>query len=520
MRTASQGTIRRRIAVVLGAVLTLSAGLLSATATPGSAATPGGLTVGLDLTGNGIPTEFDPVQYTGPAGFFSYNWPIYAGLLRETPSGAYVPDLASKVVVADPSTINVTLRPGLVFSNGTLLDATAVKSALERDLTNRNPGGIDSTVQALSSVDVGGSDSLVLHFSQPVAATFYPLLAGQETFLALPTGASNGATNTNVVGAGPFTLKSFAAGQKIVLVKNPRYWDAKSIRLPGITFVNVPAGPQQINAVRAGTVDVETGIPSSDVPAVQGAQGLQLNSTFNNGNVFYASVCKSSGPLANLKVRQALNIALDRATINKALFGGTAQPAWSIIPSSGAYYDKSLSNIYAYNPQKAKKLLAQAGYPHGFTLTMMPWPDTQTDQMATVLQSQWKKIGVTTTIVQTSNYVTDLFQDNKAEIGLNPATLSGVQEITSGYVPGAVGNLCGYTNPTLDALANKLQATAPTSPELPAVWHQVEDFIAKNALSVYVVFWPIVTVASTAVKHLQVIPAPGGVLNYWSASLS
>ncbi len=518
---AGERVIRRGLAFLLMATIALTGALLSGVAAmTASAATPGELTVGLDLTGNGIPTEFDPVQYTGPAGFFTYNWPIFAGLLRLTPSGAYVPDLASNVTVTDSSTITVTLRSGLEFSNGTPLNAAAAKAALVRDLTNHNPGGIDSTVQALSSVDANGPTSLVLHFSQPVAATFYPLLAGQETFIALPTGSSNGATNTNVVGAGPFTLKSYEAGQKIVLVKNTHYWDAKSIRLSGITFVDVAAGPQQINTVRAGTVDVDTGIPSSDVAAVKGVPGLQLNSTFTNGNVFYASVCKSSGPLANLKVRQALNIALDRTSINKALFAGTAQPAWSIFPSSSAYYDKSLTNIYAYNPEKARKLLAQAGYKNGFTLTMMPWPDTQADQMAAVLQSQWKKIGVKTTIIQTSNYVTDLFQDNKAELGLNPATLSGVQEITSGYVPGAVGNLCGYKNPTLNTLTTQLQATAPSSPALPSVWRGVQDFIAKNALSVYVVFWPTVTVASTKVKHLQVIPAPGGVLNYWAAAVS
>ena len=86
------------------------------------------------------PIEFDPAQFNSSACCFDYDWPIYAGLLRETTSGAYVPDLASSVTIPNSTTIDVQMRPGLVYSNGTPLNAAAVKAGYERNLANPHTG--------------------------------------------------------------------------------------------------------------------------------------------------------------------------------------------------------------------------------------------------------------------------------------------------------------------------------------------------------------------------------------------
>ena len=511
---------RRAACVVAAFGLVVSAQVaLGAKALSAGAASGGILTVGTPLQGTNT-VEFDPVQFTGPVASFPYGWPIYAGLLRETTDGSYVPDLASKVTVPDPSTIDVTVRPGVVYSNGTPLDAAAVKAAFQRNLTNPLAGAWNPVMYDLSSIDVTGRQTLVLHFSQPVASTFYTLLADEESFLALPTGASNGAENTNVVGAGPFMLKSYTPGQKIVLVKNPRYWNAKSIALSGITFVNVPLGPQQVTTLQSGTADVVVGLPVSDVPALKANPNLQVKSSFPDANYIFAPVCKSSGPLASLNVRQALNFATNRLAINTALLAGKGEPAWSIFPSSSAFYDSSLTNIYPYNVKKAKQLLAQAGYPNGFSTTMMVLPSALDDQVAAVLQSEWQQIGVAVQLVPTSNFVTDLFRQNKAQIGLVPAGLTGIQKITTEYIPPANGDLCGYSSPTLTALTSQLEALPPTSPQVKNLWKQIQNFVIKNALSIYIDFAPLITGAQKSVKNLQAIPYVGGVLNYWVISVS
>jgi peptide/nickel transport system substrate-binding protein len=486
----------------------------------GAASSGGGvITVSYDLSGQINPIEFDPSQFNSGACCFGYDWPIYAGLLRETTSGGYVPDLASSVTIPNSTTIDVTMRPGLVYSNGTSLNAAAVKAGYERNLSNKNTGAGTAASQALSSIDVTGTDTLVLHFSSAVASSFYPLLADQESFMALPTGPSTGVPNTNVVGAGPFVLKSYMPGQKIVLVKNPKYWDASAIKLSGITFINVPLGPQQLNALESGLVEVG-GIPDSDLPTLKNLTNLQTSSTFPDANYFFVPVCKSSGPLANLKVREAMNDAINRKAINNALLFGKGEPAWSLFPTGSNYYDPSLTNYYAYNPQKAKQLLAQAGYPHGFSTSIMALPETDTAQLETVLQAQWKQVGIQVQIVQSSNYVTDLYSDHKAAMGLNPSGLPGIEKLTTQFVPGSIGDICNYNNPTLNSITNQIQALPPSSPKLKSEWIAAQDFVIKNALGFYIVYSPNVSVAAKSVKNLQNIPYVGGVLNYWVVSVS
>ena len=193
-------------------------------------------------------------------------------------------------------------------------------------------------------------------------------------------------------------------------------------------------------------MDIE-GIPVNDIPALKAQTQLQSNSLFVDASYFFVPICKSSGPLANVKVRQALSYATDRVSINKALIYGKGEPAWSIFPSTSSFYDKSLTNDYAYNLKKAKALLAQAGYPHGFSTTIIALPEAITDQLATVLQGEWKKIGVKLSIVQSSNYVTDLYTDHKAQLGLNPEGLPGIDKITTNYTPGDVGDIVQLQQP-------------------------------------------------------------------------
>ena len=115
--------------------------------------------------------------------------------------------------------------------------------------------------------------------------------------------------------------------------------------------------------------------------------------------------------------------------------------------------------------------------------------------------------------------MTDLYTDNKAQMGLNPQGLPGIQKLTTQYTPGDVGDLCNYNNPTLNKLTNEVEALPPSSPKLRSVWVQIQRFVAPNALSVYVDYAPEVTVAKKDVTHLQVIPYVGGVTNYWVVSV-
>ena len=520
MKSKAKEATRRITMFVMVLGLVLSAQVLVAAGNgAGAASNAGVLTVGYDLTGSSVPVEFDPVKFTVASGNLAYDLPIYGGLLRETPSGDFVPDLASKVTVVNPSTIYITVRPGEVFSDGTPFTAAAVKAGLERNITTTNKSGFNTSLYAISSIDVTGTDSLVLNFSQPVANTFYPLLANQEAFIVSPTAAAAGTLGTDPVGAGPFMFKSYTTAEKLVLVKNPKYWDAKNIHLAGITFVSVPAGPQQISALESGEVNALDSLPPSDIPVLKGQSSLQVTSSFQDGGMYWVPMCKSSGPLANVDVRLALNYAINRVAINDSLLYGKGEPAWTLFPSTLALYDKSLTGYYAYNPTKAKKLLAEAGYPHGFSTTILPLPEPATDQIATVLQSEWKQIGVSVQILQSTNFVNDFYVRHIAAMAVNPTISTGLGKLNP-FIVGEIGDDCNYSNPTLTALIAKATASPAGSPELKAVWDQIQEFVAKNALIIPVDYAPTVAAASKSVKDLQNVPYIGGLLSYWTMSVS
>jgi peptide/nickel transport system substrate-binding protein len=517
--------VLHRIARVLIVAICVALALLTPSFGGGrdarAAASRGGnLRVGQDLSGTSVgPVHFDPAEFTVASGYFPYTWPIYAGLLRLTSAGSYVPDLASKVTVPDPQTIEITLRPKLVFSDGATLDADAVKAGIERNLGTANKGAFNASLFAISSIDVANPQSLTLHFSTPVASTFYPQLADQDTFIVSPKAIAAGDVDSAPVGAGPFVLEKFTTGDQIVLAKNPRYWNAKSIKLDGITFVNVSAGPQQINALKSDLVGAITGLAPNTVPALKGSGSLQVKSSFQDGQFLWMPMCKASGPLADKQVRQALSYAVDRKAINEALLYGQGEPAWSLFASDSALYDKSLTGVYAYNTKKAKKLLKQAGYPDGFSTSIVALPSPITDQVAQVVQEQWKKIGVNVDIVPTTDYVNDFYVRQVAEIGIVPSTRTGLNKVTGPYEPGSIGNACSYRDPTLHDLATKAQSLPPDSPQLKQVWDDMQQFVITNALSVYLDYTPVVAAGATNVQHLSTIPYIGSVLDYWSISI-
>src|ERR1700729_4078307 len=126
------GLVSKRLtmAVMAGGLLLTALVPLAGSAPAGAASggNYGTLKTGYALSSGINPIEFDPAQFTTSACCFSYDWPIYAGLLRETTSGTYVPDLASAATVVNPTTIDITIRQGVVYSNGTPLNAAAVKA--------------------------------------------------------------------------------------------------------------------------------------------------------------------------------------------------------------------------------------------------------------------------------------------------------------------------------------------------------------------------------------------------------
>ena len=104
-------------------------------------------------------------------------------------------------------------------------------------------------------------------------------------------------------------------------------------------------------------------------------------------------------------------------------------------------------------------------------------------------------------------------------MGLLSATRPGLQKVSGPYVPGSIGNACSYSDPTLNQLVNEVGQLGPNSPRYTALWNQIQEFVIKNALSIYVDFIPSVAAASKHVRNFHVLPYLGPVVDYWDVSV-
>ena len=450
----------------------------------------GTLRYAIDLSES--PITFDPTKATIYDTSDVVGQLLYDTLLYQQPNGALTPELATKATIVNPETISVTLRPGLKFQDGTPLNAAAVKFTILRNLAAKSIA-FPAEFGDVSSVDVTGDLGLTINLSGPDAGAFYPDLAGLETMPVSPAAVQRNDPDpvTNPMGAGPFRVKQYVADQSLLFVKNPDYWNAKNIKLGAIEFVQATTGtPAAINELKAGTVDAITSDPTQ-LGALKGG-GIETSTASSPTSKLYFPLCTTHSPLDNLKVRQALNYGLNKVAINKALAGGHGQPAWALVPATSDLYPANLTNYYAYDPAKAKQLLAQAGYAKGLTLTMIPTPLPVTQSLAAIAQEEWKQIGVNLEIQTSSNYVQDVFINHIVDLTDANVDRSGLDALSFLYTPGHLGDLCGYQNPTLTSLINQLGALAPTDPEYVKLWQQAQDFVVKNALDVWGIWLPTV----------------------------
>ncbi len=449
----------------------------------------GTFTYSADIAASGG-VAFDPIK-----GFRQTDEPyqaaLYDTLLRKRPNGAIEPGLALDATAVDASTIEVKLRPNLKFSDGTSLDAEAAKFSLLRTRNGPNPQAFKGELLLLTDVVVVNPTTFQIKLKEPSAGAYFPLLYGNETTIVSPTAVKAGKDlNANPVGAGPFTLVSYTDGQKIVFKKSPTSWDADKIKLAGFTVVAIAAGPQNQTALRAGQINM-TGVGTKDVATLTGS-GFKIYQRGDSDSVLMLPICKTTKPLDQKIVRQALEYATDLDELNKALYDGQAEPMQALFVKDSPYFPKSLDGKYKYNPDKAKQLLAQAGVPNPDIGVITISGSEQTQRLAEVLQAQWAKVGVKLKIVPSTQIVDDFFIGAKQPLFTLPFARGGISKVTTLYVGDTAGNVCHYNNTLLNTQVQQLSALAQDSPEAIKLWQQIQENLFEDAASIWGLFTPII----------------------------
>ncbi|MFI2507327.1 ABC transporter substrate-binding protein [Streptomyces sp. NPDC018972] len=490
----------RTRATALGAALaTVLVPALSACG--GDAASANGAAT-LKWTSTYFPAHWDPVV-SGSGAQFRELALVYASLTRTDTTGKAVPDLAESWEYNDKGDrITFHLRPGLKFSDGEPVNAAAVKAAVERAQKQKN-SALFGDLTSIESVEAKGLDAVV-HLNQ--VDYQIPQLLGQRVLqIASPkAAASPEKLDQNPVGAGPFTVTQLVPGTKAVLKKNPDYWDAENIHIDQVELTSAPDASTVVSGLQTGVYNFADIDPSQAEAAKKAGLDVFVQPGFNASNI---SLNVNKAPFDNDKVVDAVRHAVDRREfVDKLTFGygeATDQP----FPKGYVAYDPESADAYPYDPQKSKKLLAEAGYEAGDIKLDLVIPAE--DPQAEIVQSQLAEVGITVDIKIDKNWATPFFaKDLTFSLYSTTGRDSAAQTLTAHFGPDGPLNLSSPYQPDgFEAAVAKVRRTPLDAPEYPEVLRAATRAGLESKALVFTYSSPNLIAKSKSISGLPKIPA-------------
>lgn len=454
----------------------------------------------------GIESEADVLDPHRAGGWvtFRINRQIFESLVTEdlskpsseAPIPPLKPGLAESWEVS-PDGLRYTfyLRKGVKFHDGTDFNAEAVEFNIRRVwdpdfeyYDARSAGNLEKTYGYLKEINVIDPYTIELVLEKPFSPFLRMLAQGSmgSAGIVSPTALKewgNDLFAEHPVGTGPFKFEERVRGQKIVLSRNDDYWGDKPY-LDRVIFRPIPDAAARVTALETGEVDV-IAVPPPDAVENLKAKGFVIKEG-TPPHVWYLSFNFNNPIMQNKKVRQAIIMAINREGMAKDLLRGTVNPAYSVQSPANEAYDPNFVD-YEYDPEKAKQLLAEAGYPDGFETIFQTSVDGS-GQLIPVPMAEWiqqdlAKIGIDVKL-ETYEWISYLgmWTSMDEEIGFNqmswgfttPYFLSIIAHSQSG------ANAGKYNNPQVDELIEK--AVSETDQEKAnEYWRQVNQLISEDA---------------------------------------
>lgn len=361
------------------------------TEVPPTPAFAGTLTVGLSADAESM----DPFFVNQAAGW-SVVHALFDHLIERDFEGNLVPGLAESWTVVDDMTLEFHLRQGVTFHNGEPFNADAVKFSVERMLREDVEAPNRSKFTSIDGVEVVDEYTVRLLLNRPDGTLFDSLTS---RLAMLPPGylaqVGDEGFATAPVGTGPFTFVEWMPDDHVTLAANENYWEGSYKGQPGVAtviFRPIPEGATRLAELQTGGIDVMQDLSTDQIAAAEAA-GMEVlpHQTFQFAYVFFVTDDESL-PMHDVRVRQALNYAVDVDAIIDNLLGGYGTRIASPVGPGCLGYDPAVEP-YPYDPARAVELLTEAGYPDGFEATV---DVTTTDRSDTIeaVAGQLAEIGV------------------------------------------------------------------------------------------------------------------------------
>ena len=428
---------------------------------------------------------------------------IYGVLIRYNPStNKYEPSMAQSLTPnADFTAWTLKLRPNVQFTDGTPFDAAAVVTNIKRHL---NPAVHSVAAGDLALIaDMATPDNMTVVFTlkQPWAGFQYALVrAGLVAAPSYLAQLDAGNTSAQPIGAGPFKLQSFRAGEEVTLVRNDSYWDGAPY-LDGVQFVYIAGGAATLQAFQTGQTQVAYIHDPATAAQVVKDNIAHFTNHIDLGTVLMfnnrAKGANGSGSImSDVRLREAVSEGIDPTVINDRVYQDTAFTTSNLFPPTSMWQDPSIPGI-TYNPNHAKQLVAQVKAETGWDGTVRFLYQTSPDSAAlpVALEALLGPLGFKVQLVPDSTSA-QLLNDVKVKQDYDiaswgfafsdPVPFSTLYE---NFYSTSISNVPGYKNPDMDAALDTLRVAATTTETKAAlakvqqVWNTTYPSLDLNAVN-------------------------------------
>ena len=413
----------------------------------------------LTVATGGAFSSIDPHYFNlGPNNIISYH--LFDALTELDANYRPVPGLAESWTAVDEKIWEFKLRPNVRFSDGTPFTPDDVVFSFERIPTVLNsPSSFNQAVKPIARIEI--VDPLTIRMHTQVAEPLLPYYMAQPRIVSRKhgTGASTSDYNSGkaAIGTGPYLLDSVALGDKLVFKRNPTHW-GPAPHWDTVVYRLIANGASRTAALQAGDVDIIDQVSTKDVSTLKANPALTVSAPPGQRLIYvYVDTERATtpfafdlqgkplaaNPLKDLRVRRALSLAINREGVRTQIMDGYAAPTGQIMPEGGVGYVDTLKPD-PFDAAQARKLLAEAGFPNGFALTLHGPNDRYVNDRGLVeaIAQMWTRVGVKTT-VNTMPTTTFFPAGNRDEFSIN---LIGWASDT-GEASSNIGQLLASPNP-------------------------------------------------------------------------
>lgn len=424
------------------------------------------------------PTSLDPITTNNVPSSVIF-MQIHDALLTYAEDLSLAPQLATDWSTSDDGlTYTFALREGVTFHNGEPFTSADVKFAFESAQDPSSQSQWLGRFEIIESVTIPDPQTVVITLTEPNAA-----FLDQITYFGIPSKAAYEAVGAeayagNPVGTGPFRFVSWARGDQLVVERNDDYWLTRP-NLDRVVFRAIPELSVAAVELEAGGVDLVQNLAPTEVLRLEGNESIDIDVT-PTLSYYYLALNNQSGPLADVRVRRALQLAIPMTDLVNSIFQevGATRAYTSFAPTNVAYSEALTEAFPDYDPAAARALLEEAGYPDGFNTVLYTPTDSARRQLGELIQAALSQIGITAEVrsvefgtllpltytgeapmwilgwtsgTDPNNYLYDLFHSDPAAWEENGVTF----------------NTARYSNPEVDTMLEEARVLTDLTERIP-----------------------------------------------------